>query len=175
MLTIAPNSRQAPHPNRPGSRSSTTERSTDERDRRVVSGDWREQALADVDRYYRTYTGRRFETLGVNEPGAVTSDDLVAVTTLGIRLEGSVSLGVLDTHRDELSELLDQIPVTSIDKAGPSVLAEGRPAWRAWQVLNRVDGVGETIAGKILARKRPDLIPVFDKVVKRALGHPKRV
>jgi hypothetical protein len=34
----------------------------------------------------------------------------------------------------------------------------------------RVDGVGSTIAGKVMARKRPELIPIVDDVVAGRLG-----
>lgn len=47
------------------------------------------------------------------------------------------------------------------------------PAELAWNLLRTQDNVGWVIADKLLARKRPNLIPVWDNVVKCASGRPK--
>lgn len=53
-------------------------------------------------------------------------------------------------------------------------LGKGSPAWLLWQELRRTPktrwDVGATIASKILARKRPHLIPIWDKVIGAVVG-----
>lgn len=46
------------------------------------------------------------------------------------------------------------------------------PAGRAWHLLNDEVGVGWVIVGKLFAHKRPRLIPVYDNVVRCAIGKP---
>ncbi|MEV5508792.1 DUF6308 family protein [Streptomyces orinoci] len=47
--------------------------------------------------------------------------------------------------------------------AEADVLAEGSPADQAWHLLCAQYGVDWVIAGKLLVRKRPRLLPVYDK------------
>ena len=59
-----------------------------------------------------------------------------------------------------------------------ALLAQGGPAWALCDLLRGVRDrtkdarLGAVAAGKLLARKRPRLIPVWDHVVRCALGHP---
>jgi Family of unknown function (DUF6308) len=65
------------------------------------------------------YTGRAFDVYGRNDPFAITSDDLIAVTMLSISireksnsaLQPSAILG-LQTHSDQIESLLQQLPPT---------------------------------------------------------------
>ena len=62
---------------------------------------------------------------------------------------------------------LAKIPVDvalGADEAYPLVVAGGA-ADTAWRALRDADGIGWVIAGKLLARKRPKLVPVYDAVV----------
>ncbi|MFF9038429.1 DUF6308 family protein [Streptomyces sp. NPDC014892] len=52
-------------------------------------------------------------------------------------------------------------------------LAEGAPAHTAWRVLCNETGIGWVTAAKLLARKRPRLLPVYDQVVRCILGRPR--
>ena len=55
---------------------------------------------------------------------------------------------------------------------GPSSAPKpGSPADRLWEAL-RKSGVGPVTTSKLLARKRPKLLPVIDSVVKEVLNHP---
>jgi Family of unknown function (DUF6308) len=53
-----------------------------------------------------------------------------------------------------------------------SLVEDGREADQAWRLLKAQDDVGWVTAGKLLARKRRHLIPVWDQVVRCALGRP---
>ncbi|WP_256725998.1 DUF6308 family protein [Streptomyces sp. IMTB 2501] len=147
-----------------------------------------EGVVDDLRRYYGVglpsgavpFTGGRFEHLaGEGDRPEVadrfTAEDLVAVQTLSVTVPASVALDILEGRLGtQLSGLLHAIP-RDIDMvgAGADVLAEGSPADQAWHLLCAQYGVDWVIAGKLLARKRPRLLPVYDKVVRCALGRPR--
>ncbi|MEV0695868.1 DUF6308 family protein [Streptomyces sp. NPDC050388] len=146
------------------------------------------QAVMDLRRYFgiglppgvAAYTGSRFEHLAgggdrLEVADRITAEDLVAVQTLSVTVPASVALDILEGPLGAgLSGLLHAIP-RDIDmvEAEVSDLALGSPAARAWQLLEDQPDVGWVIAGKLLARKRPRLLPVYDKVVRCALGRPR--
>jgi hypothetical protein len=105
----------------------------------------------------------------------VTAEDLVAVTLLSVDVPGRVALQLLEGPlRDQVTELLAQVPtdVALHDPVAGALLAQGSTVWQVWDVLEAPHGMGWVIAGKVLARKRPHLIPVYDNVLRCALGSP---
>ncbi|WP_405681773.1 DUF6308 family protein [Streptomyces sp. NBC_00057] len=146
------------------------------------------QAVVDLRRYFgiglppgaAAFTGSRFEHLagGGDRPEVadrIMAEDLIAVQTLSVTVPAPVALDILEGPLGaQLSGLLHAIP-RDIDMtdADISVLADGSPADQAWQLLEDQPDVGWVIAGKLLARKRPRLLPVYDKVVRCALGRPR--
>ncbi|MFF7756009.1 DUF6308 family protein [Streptomyces sp. NPDC007971] len=146
------------------------------------------QAIADLRNYFgigvppggMPFTGSRFEHLagGGDRPEVAdrfTAEDLVAVQTLSVTVPAPVALDILEGRLGaRLSGLLQAIPrdIDMVD-AEADVLAEGSPADQAWSLLCAQYGVDWVIAGKLLARKRPRLLPVYDKVVRCALGRPR--
>lgn len=125
------------------------------------------------------FTGSRFEHLagGGDRPEVadlVTAEDLVAVQSLSVTVPASVALDLLEGPLGaRLSDLLQVIP-RHIDMADADalVVSDGSPAYQAWHLLCDQHGVNWVIAGKILARKRPGLLPVYDRVVRCAVGRP---
>jgi hypothetical protein len=91
------------------------------------------------------------------------------------------ALHVLDYKGREISSLLAQIPldVKLAEAEAEYLIAEGGPAWELWELLHDIkprpqdrNRLGPVAAGKLLARKRPHLIPVYDSHVKKVLGRP---
>ncbi|WP_229695668.1 DUF6308 family protein [Streptomyces lacrimifluminis] len=125
------------------------------------------------------FTGSRFEHLagGGDRPEVAnrfTAEDLVAVQTLSVTVPASVALDILEGPLGaRLSGLLRVIPrdIDMVD-ADADVVADGSPADQAWHLLRGQPDVGWVIAGKLLARKRPRLLPVYDRVVRCAVGRP---
>ncbi|MFF2570943.1 DUF6308 family protein [Streptomyces sp. NPDC058084] len=146
-----------------------------------------ERVVGDLRRYFGIgmpagtvpFTGSRFEHLagGGDRPEVAdrfTAEDLVAVQTLSVTVPASVALDLLEGRLGaRLSGLLQAIP-WDIDMvvAEADILAEGSPADQAWHLLRAQHGVNWVIAGKLLARKRPRLLPVYDRVVRCAVGRP---
>ncbi|MFD4652883.1 DUF6308 family protein [Streptomyces sp. NPDC056721] len=156
-----------------------------ERLRRVIRA---EQAGEDLRRYFgiggpsatASFTGRRFEHLagGGDRPAfadAVTADDLIAMQTLSVTVPATTALELLEGELGgQLSELLRQVPNgRDMVEVDASDLAPGSAADAAWHLLRSRRGIGWVTAGKLLARKRPRLIPVYDQVVKCVVGSPR--
>ncbi|MEU6386474.1 DUF6308 family protein [Streptomyces bauhiniae] len=120
-------------------------------------------------------TGARFEHLGGEQVAdAVTAEDLVAVQMLSVTVPAKAALKLLEGERGrQLSELLRRIPADAdMADVDAAELDTDSAADQAWKLLRTVDGIGWVIAGKLLARKRPRLVPVYDNVVKCLLGRP---
>jgi hypothetical protein len=132
------------------------------------------------------YSGSYFERLGGggDRPEVAyqfTADDLLAVSMLSVPVVRYYALHVLDYRAAEISGLLARIPKgakLADDDAG-GLIAEGGPAWELWQLLHDIrprsqdrNRLGKVAAGKLLARKRPQLIPVYDSHVKEVLQRP---
>lgn len=126
-----------------------------------------------------SFTGGSFERFagGGDRPEVAsrfTADDIVAVSMLSVRIPGGAALEILDTRAEKLNALLAEIP-TGLDlwedDAGPAT-AKGSDAWQLWSELEGIAGSGWVTAGKLLARKRPRLIPVYDSVLRNAFQLP---
>ena len=115
----------------------------------------------------RTFAGHTFDGLGVNEPNRVTGDDIAAVTLLDVRLQPLAVRALLGASAAAVAQHLRGIPETlSLWEANDKDLDRVADLYR---LFDRLPGVGETKATKLLARKRPRLVPVIDSVVRRAL------
>lgn len=128
---------------------------------------------AAVERFYdptTRFAGDTFLSLAPNNPQTIGPADLLAVSLLTVN-PGAVAVRTLlpgGALADQVSELLTTIPT-------------GTPLWDAtdldltraselWTLLKTTVGVRSTIAGKIMARKRPELVPIIDSVVASRLA-----
>jgi hypothetical protein len=140
-----------------------------------------EVAGAVVRRYFTPrpagrFTGAHFDRLGGggDRPAVAdefTADDLIAVSMLSVPVVGDAALEILVHRRNRLSELLRLIPTDTPLSAVPADAIEpGWPAWRLYTALRQIGHIGPTTASKLLARKRPHLVPVYDTVVAAELN-----
>lgn len=125
------------------------------------------------------YTGARFERLCHGGERAeiadvITAEDLVAVTLLSVRVPGSAALQILERRPEAFSRLLTQVPrdVDLVDAAPHDFASLTSPAYLLWKELKELHGIGWVTAGKLVARKRPRLIPVYDEIVRDEVGRP---
>lgn len=110
-----------------------------------------------------------------------TAEDLLAVTMLSVRIEGYHALEILHYQAGKLNDLLSQIPhdVALQDPAAAAHIAKGGPAWRLWDAICDIEPrpesnrIGPVAAGKLLARKRPRLLPIYDSRIKKVLNRPR--
>ncbi|MBT2519771.1 DUF6308 family protein [Arthrobacter sp. ISL-28] len=125
------------------------------------------------------FTGAYFDTFGTNAPNAMTADDVMAIACLSKHVPARAALGILGDYSIKITTLLayippdlslEDIPFDEHDK----YFGDGTPALRLWRLLRRQDstrwGIGATTASKLMARKRPGLIPIYDSVVGRVTG-----
>ncbi|MHB8289278.1 MAG: DUF6308 family protein [Acidimicrobiales bacterium] len=143
------------------------------------------QSVRDLVEYFTTYTGRNFDTLdggGDREDikDRFTCCDIVAVECLSVDVPKAAACKLISDDEGSLgeqaSELLRQIPV-GVDLGSPgagSHLQDGQHADRLWKLLDNEAGIGWVIAGKLVARKRPTLVPVYDEIVRCAYGRPEQ-
>lgn len=100
-----------------------------------------------------------------------TADDLVAVTTLGVTLSGDAAVAFLETRSTEFSELLGRIPVDrTFAQLNADDIGDDWALRAAYRNLLTLPDVGQTKATKLLARKRPHLVPILDSVITAELG-----
>ena len=128
------------------------------------------------------FTGAWFERIAAEaKAGAdsdrVTCDDLVAVQMLSVTVPARAAIHILGTLSEELTSELRLIPTSATprDPDGRKQLTyEKSPLSELWKKLDDVPGIGWVTAGKLCARKRPALAPVYDQHVRAAVGRPKR-
>src|SRR5258708_1324748 len=103
------------------------------------------------------FAGMSFGTLGQNPLGAVTADDLLAVSLLDIAWRPDAVRQLLGTEAGRVCGLLGAIPAgVDLWAASDAEVATADPLWDA---LLEMPGVGTATASKLLARKRPRLCP----------------
>lgn len=122
----------------------------------------------------RGFTGGQFDTFDPSGTRAAsanvfTADDVVSVSLLSVDVYGRAAVELLDRQRARFSTLLadigpdrDLVDVRSTDP-------DHFPAAAAYRALRELPNVGPTTASKLLARKRPRLIPIIDSVIKQHL------
>jgi hypothetical protein len=110
----------------------------------------------------------------------ITDSDAVAVAMLSVTVPAKAMVGLSEPETAaRITELLEQIPTDvalsslSSEKAAALLTGQG-PAALLWKELRRTKdnrwGIGATTASKIMARKRPHLIPIWDEVIGQVIG-----
>jgi hypothetical protein len=129
------------------------------------------------------YAGAWFERLGRigsldPDPDRVTIADVLAVEMLSVQVPPHATLWLLGPGAWQIEQLLHAIPKTvPLWTATDEQIGTHSAAWRLWDLLRHrtdqeITGTGPVTTSKLLARKRPLLIPIQDSVVTSALGHP---
>lgn len=94
-----------------------------------------------------------------------TADDLLAVSFLSVRFNAATAHALLNERRAELSDLLDLVGEDRDLAEVEEPIDHSWPAWKLYEALRSIHGIGRTKATKLMARKRPRLIPIYDPVV----------
>jgi len=116
------------------------------------------------------FAGSTFDTLEPGPPNTITSADLLAVTFLDVRVRPLAVRQMLGQDAPKLETLLSDLPTdVPLWDADGDTLAAMRAAW---DHLCSYKGIAGVMAGKLLARKRPMLVPVVDSVILAALDAP---
>lgn len=119
------------------------------------------------------FTGAWFERLQgpTDAPDRITPADVAAVALLSVDISTEAASWLMHEGSDEVAALMRQIPtdVELWQAAARDHVAPGSPADQLWHRFEDQSGIGWVTAGKLCARKRPALLPVYDRVVMAAL------
>jgi Family of unknown function (DUF6308) len=119
------------------------------------------------------YTGAHFESMAAlnSDPNTIGPADFVAVSMLSANVPPQAAIRILGPDSVIIRELLSKIPANVDIVDIPQMLYPDAPASQLWDVLRRGrDGLGPTRTSKLLAAKRPRLLPIWDSFVEQATG-----
>lgn len=130
--------------------------------------------------YGAPFHGAYFDTLDQevlkDTSNLITGSDLYAMTLLQARVKRTTGAALLFHKSEQISGLLNKIPDSPLEdlseKDFSKLLGHGSAAQDLWKVLRSISGVGPTIASKIMARKRPNLVPIYDSFIKKVTQVP---
>ena len=121
------------------------------------------------------FIGNAFTEMGKSDPNSFEAADILAVHLMGMSFTPTATSALLEpgSERDGISELLSRIPDVDIWSERANFTA----ANKLWSILCEerktvYRGIAWVTAGKLLARKRPGLIPIVDKVVTDLVPEP---
>lgn len=120
------------------------------------------------------YTGAHFHDLtysGPSHPDHFDIADVASLSLLSVTLNGPMARELMK-NPDLSTELArepdrDLADLTDIDVQR---LESDEGLNGAWRLIRHIHGVGPTRTSKLLARKRPRLVPIWDSVISRVLG-----
>lgn len=154
----------------------------DERLNRLLSPEGAGEAVALLQRYFGTvdnppnFTGGMFERFGgggdrLESANRFTLEDVFAPTLLSTPVGARAALALLD-DTEIFTNLLATLPVDVAfeDLSREDVADRNWAVRKAYRKVRALPGIGETRATKLLARKRPNLVPILDSVVRATLN-----
>lgn len=143
----------------------------------------------DVDAFHAGggFTGALFDTWDPTgtkgaSPNSFTPDDLQAVAFLSADIGVRAAVELLDRQRARFETLLAAVGPDRdlVDEAEP--ITADWPATVLNHALRELPDIGPTRASKLIARKRPRLVPIYDSVIDKhvlagsgRLGEPMRL
>lgn len=123
---------------------------------------------------YADFVGEDFVTLGKNRSDFFGAEDLIAVHMMGMTFRPTAVRGLLGDGKEHetLSRLLARIPESEDIWEASSLEAADELWMRLTSEKTIYRGIDWVTAGKLLARKRPRLIPIVDEVVVDLIPRP---
>lgn len=103
--------------------------------------------------------------LANNPSGHFSGDDIAAASLLDVRFGPTAVRGLLGSS-DIAAALRDVPEHIALWTVGDD---DFRSASHLWSLVREVPGIGRTRASKLLARKRPEMVPIVDSVIAEAL------
>lgn len=117
------------------------------------------------------FTGRWFEEFAaIGDPNRFQASDLLAVESLSVIVPPEAAATLLMTKGEQFNSLLRDIPrEQNLWEVRRLDLDVGSAAEKLHNELRTLRGVDWVVAGKLLAAKRPKLIPILDNEVNKYL------
>lgn len=103
-------------------------------------------------------------------PDAFTADDLLSASLLSIRIPPTAVLQILGDKAGDLGIALRTLGQDrELATLSASEVGELEAKSTIWRMLRSIPSIGPTTTSKLIARKRPNLIPIYDGVVGKAV------
>lgn len=121
------------------------------------------------------FSGSRFNSIGCGDadadPNLITAQDIAAILCLGVNLKGLAVIDLLEYKSDEIACHLSKISSEANlwDPSQADIELRDSDANKLWWLLRRINDIGPVKASKLMARKRPRLIPIYDQWIEKAL------
>lgn len=137
-----------------------------------------EQADHDLRRYFGggrdAFTGRWFEEFAaIGDPNRFEASDVLAVEALSVKVPPESAARLIVAESERFSQRLRAIPrEVDLWEVNRNVVDEHSDAHALHADLKTLPGVGWVVANKLLAAKRPRLLPVLDNEVWNFLRPP---
>ncbi|WP_052960193.1 DUF6308 family protein [Mycobacterium sp. EPa45] len=140
-----------------------------------------DQVRSDLAGYFgggkQPFTGRWFEEFAaIGDPNRFEASDLLAVEALSVTVPTEAGASLLVAESERFNSLLRDIPreqnLWEVSRLDVNV---GSAADRLHAELRTLPGIEWVIAGKLMAAKRPKLIPILDNEVRNYLKPPKNL
>lgn len=121
------------------------------------------------------FRGRWFEQFAATtDPNRFEAADILAVEALSVVVPTNAAAALLITDSERYNRLLRQIPreqdLWAVRRLDVNVASPAEELHRALRTLRGIDWV---VAGKLLAAKRPKLLPILDNEVNNYLMPPR--
>ncbi|MFC7489438.1 MULTISPECIES: DUF6308 family protein [unclassified Knoellia] len=142
-----------------------------------------EQALSQLRGYYDPPFGSKGSCTGAafddwdstghraDDLDRFTADDLVAVTFLSVKVLAPAAYRLLGPDSGYFNDLLAAVGKDrDFVEVAPEETTPDSAAWTLERELRTLPEVGHTIASKLMARKRPRLVPIYDDVLRQVMG-----
>jgi hypothetical protein len=136
-----------------------------------LEGERRDQAVIALRDYFARYEGSWFDRLADHDhPYSITARDIVAVGTLDVDIPPQTAIWLLGHGTATVTTLLEMIPPSWTIWHQDADLTRQGAAWKLWNALDSNwwpcdhsdPGMGPTRISKLMAAKRPNLIPIHD-------------
>ncbi|TGB44648.1 DUF6308 family protein [Mycolicibacterium peregrinum] len=138
-----------------------------------------EQVDRDLRRYFGggrdSFTGRWFEEFAaIGDPNRFEASDVLAVEALSVAVPPESAARLIVTESERFNQRLRTIPrEMDLWDADRNVVDEHSAAHTLHAELQTLPGIGWVVASKLLATKRPRLLPILDNEVRDFLRPPK--
>lgn len=144
----------------------------------VLEDQYAPVAAAHLQDYFReksngspAFTGAVFQSIGGSGDAPpytniIRAEDALAVSALSVTVPPLAAARLLDPQvANSISDLLERVPADCDLVADGVDVGPQSPAAYLWKLLRTDVGLGVVTTSKLLARKRPRIMPIYDSVV----------
>lgn len=140
----------------------------------IINNDAAPDLVREFYRPENSFAGESFELLGRGDDDDVhkfVTADFFAITLMGVSVPPDSLRRILGADSERLNGMLQRVG-DDVDLWDADDAKLGAAETLFHELVEQYAGIKEVVAGKLLARKRPKLIPIVDDVVVKAIAAP---